>query len=385
MSRRLPLACLLLALCASALPARADHQSVHVGVLLEGSAPSLLDAWQPLRAALNARVRGHEFELVPLAFDTIQQVVERGEVDFVIVDPAVYATLELRDDVSRIATRLQRENGRDLSRLATLLFTRNDRVDLSRAQDLVEARLAAVHPDSFAGWHLATYTLAGHGADPKGLLESAAFTNFDFAAVAQLVAEGRADAGVLPSGVFEQLVERGVIDPARFKTLGQREIPHFPYRHSSALFPEWAFARLRHTPDDLARQVAVALLDDGIYSASAAGWTTPLDYHSVHEVLMEISAGPYQGGLARMTLERLVDQHQRWFALAMGLLVLIVLATGFTWRLNRRLKHSQARLQKENEERRAAEETLARYGDELEERIRKRTAELEYLAHYDDL
>ena len=226
MSRRLPLACLLLvALCVSAQPTRADHQSVHVGVLLEGSDPSLLSAWQPLRAALNARVRDHEFELVPLAFDTFQQVVERGEVDFVIVDPAVYATLELRDDVSRIATRLQRENGRDLSRLATLLFTRNDRVDLSRAQDLVDARLAAVHPDSFAGWHLATYTLAGHGADPKELLESAAFTNFDFAAVAQLVAEGRADAGVLPSGVFEQLVERGLIEPARFKILGQRQIP----------------------------------------------------------------------------------------------------------------------------------------------------------------
>jgi hypothetical protein len=66
-----------------------------------------------------------------------------------------------------------------------------------------------------------------------------------------------------------------------------------PYLSSTRLYPEWPMAKVRHTSDDLAQQVAVALLQmppdsPAARAAGSAGWTIPLNYQPVHDCLKAI-------------------------------------------------------------------------------------------------
>jgi diguanylate cyclase (GGDEF)-like protein len=385
---RLPaLLCLLLACLLPGAASWSDHRTVVIGVQMQGDSERDLQRWSPVAWHLNRHLPNYQFELISLTPESARSSVGSGAagLDFVITDPGLYVEMEVDHGATRIATRVRKVDGHALNTQAAALFTRSDRIDLNHFEDLAGARLTALAEDTFEGWHLVEYILRKHDLAADDF--QVAFTDHDPWAVVGAVLEGRADAGVLPAGMLEQLSGTEALQRERFKMLEARQTAFFPVAHSTSLYPEWPLAKLRHTPDALARKVVVALLDidpDGDMSHAAVEWTTPLDYQPVHELLRTIGAPPY-AGFDRVTLVSLIEEHGHWVALSMMLLVMMIAATLYTFYLNRRLVSSEQLLRDENRERREAEEALGRYGDELEERIRSRTAELEYLAHYDDL
>ncbi len=380
--------CLLLACLLPAATTWSDHRQVNIGVQVQGDPQRDLQRWSPVAWHLNRHLPNYRFELVPLGRDGVRNGIDNGAagLDFVITDPGLYVEMEVEHGATRIATRVSKFDGHALNTQAAALFTRSDRVDLNHFEDLAGLGLVALAPYSFEGWQLVEHALRLHGLE-HGDDFRAEFTDHDAWAVVEAVLEGRADAGVLPGGMLEQMSDSADLRRERFKVLEPRQTAFFPVAHSTSLYPEWPLAKLRHTPDALARRVVVALLDidpDGDMTHAAVEWTTPLDYQPVHELLRTIGAPPYTG-FDRVTLASVIDEHGHWIALATLLLAMMIATTLYTLYLNRRLVSSEQRLRDENRERRDAEEALGRYGDELEERIRSRTAELEYLAHYDDL
>ncbi len=378
---------LLLALVLLSATAWGDHRDVRIGVQVQGDETRELERWTPVATYLNQQLRHHRVELVALRARADSGVsLDAQTLDFVITDPGQYVNLQVRHGATRIATRINKFQGHELSTLATTIFTLTDRVDLNHFSDLDDGRIVALDAHSFEGWALAEHALLGAGLS-AGSDYRVEYTGNDPSAVVEAVLSGRADAGVLPAGVLEQL---GTLDAARIdrlKVLEPRQTAFFPIAHSTAHYPEWPLAKLKHTPDTLARQVVVALLSleaEGEMSLPGIEWTTPRDYQPVHEVLRAIGAPPYSG-FGRFTLGSLIDKYGHWIALTAVLLLLMLATTLYMLYLNRRLVVSEQRLRNENRERREAEQALGRYGDELEERIRSRTAELEYLAHYDDL
>jgi diguanylate cyclase (GGDEF)-like protein len=363
-----------------------DHRDIRIGVQIEGNEARELERWRPVAWHLGMVLKGHHFELVPLNRTAAQGMVERGEIDFIIADPALYVGLEVEQGATRIATRVAHHDGHPLNRMAAAVFTRSDRVDINHFEDLEGHRIAASSAEAFAGWLLAQGVLGNAGIEVGKDLEPL-FTGHDPWETVNAVLDGRADAGVLPSGVIEQLTGFESLSRDRLKLLEARQSAFFPLAHSTPLYPEWALAKLKQTPDALARKVVVALLSTppGVeYTHAAVEWTTPLDYQPVHELLRTIGAPPY-AGFGRVTLASAMEEHGHWIVVGAVLAVTLLLTTLITMQLNRRLQRSELKLREENHERRQAEESLGRYGNELEDRIRTRTAELEYLAHYDDL
>jgi diguanylate cyclase (GGDEF)-like protein len=386
-NRLTSLACLLLACLLPGTATWSDHRTVVIGVQMQGDSERDLQRWSPVAWHLNRHLPNYQFELRALTPESARNGIGNGAagLDFVITDPGLYVELEVDHGATRIATRMRKFDGHALNTQAATVFTRSDRIDLNHFEDLDGARLTALAADTFEGWRLVEYALRQHQLAPGDF--QVEFTDHDPWAVVEAVLEGRADAGALPSGLIEQLSVSEELQRERLKVLEPRQSAFFPVEHSTSLYPEWALAKLRHTPDALARRVVVALLDidpDGDMTHAAIEWTTPLDYQPVHELLRTIGAPPY-AGFDRVTLVSLIKEHGHWMALAVMMLVMMIAATLYTLYLNRRLVSSEQLLRDENRERREAEEALGRYGDELEERIRSRTAELEYLAHYDDL
>jgi two-component system sensor histidine kinase TtrS len=233
-----------------------------------------------------------------------------------------------------------------------VIFTRADHPDLNELEDLRGRSFLAVDRDSLGGYQMAWGELAERGLEPPRDL-----ARLDFAgthdAVVLAVERGDYDAGTVRTDILEQMESEGTIRLSDFRVINPRQDPDFPFVHSTTLFPEWPFSKLRHTSDNLAQQVAIALLrmpPDHLAARAGgyAGWTVPLDYQPVHELLRRLHLPPYDKP-PPFTLREAIARY--WFGLLLGVMALLVMAFMTTWvsRLNARLVKAKARLEQQQE------------------------------------
>ncbi len=114
------------------------------------------------------------------------------------------------------------------------------------------------------------------------------------------VLNGDVDVGIVRTNILEQMDAEDKIDIDDLTVINPQHVSGFPFVLSSRLYPEWAFAKVIHTPQGLAKDVAIALFkieenNPAAIACNNAGWTIPLDYWPVHECLKELRVGPYVG------------------------------------------------------------------------------------------
>jgi PAS domain S-box-containing protein len=121
----------------------------------------------------------------------------------------------------------------------------------------------------------------------------------------------------------------------------QQEKREFPFLLSTRLYPEWPIAKLIKTPNELATKIAVALMSMGRYdpasvAAESGGWTYPMNYQIVHDLMMELKIG-YYGKLRQLTLTEVLKKY--WMEALSALLVFLITSGALllVLRLNRRL------------------------------------------------
>lgn len=325
---------------------------VRVGVLAYRGAERAAAEWEPTLAHLNRVMDGIHFQAVPHDLGGLTQAVADGQVDFVITNPGHYVELEAAFHVARIAT-VEVEGGPPPSAaVASAVVVRADS-SLHRLEDVAGRHLAAVAPEAFGGFRLAWRELAAHGVDPFGDLKRLTFTGFPIERVIAAVASGEADAGVVRACLIEQMVAEGQMSPGRFRILGGRLAPGLDCEVSTALYPDWPFARMPGIAPDLAKRVGMALL--AMPAQGGRAWTVPADYQEVHDAFRALKIGPYEH-LNRRSLGELARAY--WPALA------LVLLAGAWWVAHVIRVEHLVRLR--TEELRAAGERARRQQEELE-------------------
>ncbi len=342
---------------------------VGIGVLALRGPDKAHESWAATAAYLERRLPGHRFRIEALGFDEVRLAVRQGKIDFVLTNPSYYVELESLYGVSAIATLKTRFiSGSGHSTLGGAIFARADRKDIRTLADLKRKSFVAADVSSFGGWHIGWRELQRQGIRPER-----DFTRLDFAgthdAVVYAVRDGKADAGTVRTETLELMAAEGKIRLEDFFVLNRQHVEGFPLLLSTPLYPEWPIARLRHVPEALAVQVAIALMEmpadaPAALAGNIAGWTLPLNYQPVHEALRELRIGPYESH-GKPTLREVLAQYGHWVALALGFTLLASGATLVVVRANRRLRAS----------RRALEALNAT----LEERVNGRTAEVEQL------
>jgi two-component system sensor histidine kinase TtrS len=338
------------------LPAGTSHgndQVVRIGVLSHRGTEATLRMWSPTAEYLSHAVPGHRFEIAPLNFDEVDPSVRFGQVDFLLVNPGIYVNMEVRYRVSRIATLNNLVGDVSNNVFGGVIFTRRDRTDIDQLKDLEGQRFMAVDETSLGGFQMAWRELkAKAGLDPYQDFASLEFAEVHDRVV-MAVRDGRVDAGTVRTDILERMTAVGLIDLNEFKVLNRRSDREFLFLLSTRLYPEWPFSKLQHTPNELAQQVAVALLNmPKVHPAGRAGnyagWTVPLDYQPVHDLFKELKLPPYQD-LGRFTLADAVRKY--WYWLLTGFLFLLAMAFMTTWvfRLNRALERSNLRLERQHD------------------------------------
>jgi len=361
---------LLIALLAGPI-LRADViREVRIGVLAKRGAEQTLSRWTPLAQYLSTRVE-RPVRILALDFAELPTAVARGAIDFVISNPAIYVALEKSYGVTRIATMKNRIGEYVLSSFGGVVFTRSDRDDLNELSDLEGQSVAAVDPTSLGGYLMALREFRQAGLDPAGDFRALGFLE-THDAVVRGVLERRFDAGTVRTDTLENMASEGHLDLRDVKVLKPRRADSggFPLLLSTETYAEWPFARLQGTTAELTERIAVALLQmpedhPAAQAAKIAGWTVPLNYQPLHDLLRELRAPPYQDE-GKITLGAVLNTYWPWLlALFAALLVSFWLASHLR-RMNRALQASEA--------------DLRRSRDQLERRVDERTRELASLA-----
>jgi len=339
--------------------AAAAPAPVKIGVLAFSGEESTADRWTPIAQYLNRVIPAYQFSIAPLTNDNIDTAIFGSDIDFLLTNPASYADLESAYGVTRLLTVRNLRGGGAFTQFGAVIFTRADRVDVQTLDDLRGKTFAAVHANAFGGWWMAWRELKARGIDPDSDFSRLDFTGFPQDKIVYAVKNGSVVAGTVRTDVLERMAEQGLIELKDFRILNPQTNAGFPFLHSTQLYPEWPLALVNNRLARLAQEVTLALLsmpDDAPEAKAAriAGWTVPLDYHSVHDLMRELRVGPYR--LYGMeTLRELLSLYWRWAVFGLLALLVSVVVTLYVLRLNRRLQRSARALEAEVEQRTEAQ------------------------------
>ncbi|MEA3416516.1 MAG: response regulator [Thermodesulfobacteriota bacterium] len=347
-------ACLTIALFFSWMAASialANDDQVKIGILAKRGCERCVKKWTPTAEYLTSKIPDKTFVIIPLDYDKIYSFVERGEVDFILANSSFYVELEQLYGTNRIATLKNRVLRKVCTMYEGVIFCKSDRHDIRNLKDLKGKTFMAVSETSFGGWRMAWRELKERGIDPYRDFKELRFGEIQDAVV-YAVRDGKVDAGTVRADTFARMHTEGKIDMQDFYVLQEHgekieECPSFP--RSTRSYPTWPFAELKHTPDELAEQVAIALIEmpsdsPAAIAATSTGWTIPKNYESVHECLIYLKVGPYEH-LGEITLSDLIRNY--WYLILLALLSFLIMSV-FTFtiqKLNKKLKASHVKLE----------------------------------------
>lgn len=323
-----------------------------VGVLAFRSVPETLERWQPLADYLSTALDGRPVTLIAADYPELTQAIRRNKVDFVLTNPSHFIELRSENFLSgALATLITKEQGHVVTGFGGVVVVRSDRDDLVRLEDLRGKTIAAVSDSSLGGYRAQAMVLAEH--DVQLLQEiKLVLTGMPHDKAVMAVLSGSADAGFIRTGVIEQMITEGRVDPAQIRVLEPRVLPGFPFALTTRLYPEWPFVALTQVDAETARKVAAALYLFAPDSATAEhigviGFGIPADYRSVEELARTLRLPPYD----QLPVFGVADIWQRFRFMALTIAMVLLIMAGLVLlsvAINRHLRLAKQQLDIQN-------------------------------------
>lgn len=365
----------------------AKEPLLKVGVLAKRGVEQATQQWSATAEFLSENIKGYRFKIIPLGFEEILPKVATEDIDFLIANPSVYIEMETLYGVSRLATMKNIGlEGVGLTVFGGVIFTKADRNDINTLNDLLNiSSFMAVKENSLGGFQTAWQELKKINIDPYTDFEKLIFrSKHDL--VVYAVANGEVDVGTVRTDTLERMAHEGKINLDDFKVIGSgygEGIKNFPYKVSTMLVPEWPFAKLSHTSDDVAQAVTIALLemqasDKAAVLGKNVGWTVPLNYQPIRTLMQELHLGPFRD-FGKVSLSKFFDEYWRWIIAFIITFTILLVLLSYILKINGKLKYSEKVLTTEVNERQKAEISLAEHSKKLQEQIKQNSLSLAYL------
>jgi len=347
----LPLFLCLTSLFVTASENPLEPNNLKIGVLANQGVDRAQKRWQPTIDMLTHSIPGYRFELIPLSLQAIDLHVKNASIDFVISNTGNYVKLSHNYGISRIATLVNKQGQHTTTKFGAVIFTKANRDDINSLADISRKNLVAVNRDGFGGFYMAWQEFRNAGITLFSDAQSIQFTGFPQKQVLDAVLNGTSDVGTFRTDALELLVTNGELDLAQIKILNKKQSAQFPFLHSTELYPEWPFSKLKHISRELAHQVSLTLLtipetSDAAISARSAGWTVPLNYKPAYDLLKSLEVSPFDRQ-STPTLSSLIREFAVYICAGLAILFLSSISFFYIYKLNTKLRSSNKQLKSE--------------------------------------
>jgi diguanylate cyclase (GGDEF)-like protein len=295
---------------------------VVIGVRAIRGVNHAIGQWTPTIDYLQLHLPQYNFTLRPVAkIANMQVLVKTNQVDFIITQPVAYVDLERLYGASRVLT-LQKKN--NVTQFGSVIISQYSRSDILSLNDTKGKTVAGVTKKGFGGWLIGYELLMSFGI------------NFDDSQinflgtqdkVVNAVVNAEVDIGVVRTGIIEKMMSEGRLGKEKIKILHQVDRSEYPFKSSTRLYPEWAFAKNNLTTDALAKKVSMVLLtieenSDAARKGEYAQWVMPLSYNSVHQLMKKLKVGSYSE-YGEVTLKQFLQQH--WYSVVLILMLILLM------------------------------------------------------------
>jgi len=251
-----PLALVVFCLWLSqAAPVKADDgikPTLKIGVLSFRSVEATQKRWQPLADYLNEQLPQYHFQLSILFYEEMNRVFAEAGIDYIFTNPQHFTELNNNNQLTPMLTLMPLAEGIPVTQFGGVIFTRAARNDINDLADVSRHKVAATFRQSFGGYLVQRWEVYKQGYDIKHTV----FTGMPHDNVVKTVLSGSADVGFVRTGVLEAMVREGQLKWSDIKLINPIVPSRFPQVHSTALYPEWPFASMPHTSDDLSKRIA---------------------------------------------------------------------------------------------------------------------------------
>ncbi len=275
-----------------------QEQLITIGTLSFRSKADSLKKWQATAEYLTTALPGYMFKIVPMNYPELEAAVKKEQIHFILTNTGHYVMLEAEYGITRIVTLDKSVHGKSVNQFGGVIFTRADRTDINTLKDLKGKSVLAVSQKSLGGFLVSWETLYQVGIDPFKDFSRLSFNGMPHDDIVFKVKNKQVDVGMVRTSILESLAQNGRIQLSDFKILNQQQNAHFPFIHSTQLYPEWPLSKMKATSNDLAKKVALTLLNlspnhQAAKTGHYTGWLVPMNYQPVHHILKTLHVRPY--------------------------------------------------------------------------------------------
>ena len=319
-----------------------------IGVLALRDKMQANEDWKHLTSYLESVLPGRRFALHTYTYEELEKAVTRRQVDFVLTHGAHYVQLsELSMLSSPLATSIERDREQAMPVYGGAIIVKADRKDLQTLKDLKGKTIATSSIKGFASYQMQAYELVKIGLSiPEDINVIEVELPLDRSVDAVL--SGRADAAFVRIGLLEHMIDEGKVASGRLKVLNAQKLAGFGYDFSTTLYPLWPFAAMPQVGDELAAQVAAALLmlpHDGEVARACNIWgfTIPANYQPIKEVMQALRTPPFDEA-PNITWNDLWYRYQ--LVISLGFLAVAIILLLLIWLIfsRRLLREGEQRL-----------------------------------------
>lgn len=252
--------------------------------------------------------------------------VKAQRIPFVVATAGTMVSLMMSEGAVPLAVR---ENERDAPKgeanepvAGGLLVARADRSDIADIASLAGKRVAIQSVVSFGPWQRLQGRLLAEGHDPNNFFSGIFWRPHDMPEVVNAVMHGHADAGLLSTCVYEDLLEDGLIDPTALKTVGEYPVAPGSCRTSTLKYPDWTIGYMPTVGNNELRRFAAVVFS--LPGNAGYRWGLRVDLSGVQNLMRALHFGPY-AYLDEQTLRGFAKRYSNVIFAAAALILVLLL------------------------------------------------------------
>lgn len=307
-------------------------KTIKVAVLAPMGKEATLESWQGFKTLLEKSFPADSVVLMPVTLEQFKKVAINNEADLLIGNQTAFLSITAETHLRWLASLEANSHAFNPSSVVgSTLIVRNDS-DIQSITDLKQKKVSAVSQDALGGFLLGYKVIYDQGLEaPKDYFVT--FSGYPIERGVFSVQNKLVDAAIVPSCLYENMVQKDLIKPEEFRLLNvQADTGNCV--SSTPLVYNWSLAALPPLSETDAQIIQEALLDN--HDPELTTWRLPVALGEIYSIKRWSGLIKVEETLLE-TFWRLAKEYKYWLIIIIiGMIILAINHGWLTWLVRKR-------------------------------------------------